>query len=593
MASSSSFTEMESYSSHSQSSQVHVNETRTEFEQSLYTISLYPFLVSTFDHKKAMLDIFKAEAAEKKEILKIFWDEALKGNTEVQESLYKILKNRMGKIESVDSDKAPELLQAGIKQNKVWAFRTNAQALEAEGKTEEATNFYIKAAHQDDSISIEKLNVLLKCKAFLEPYKKLNQSLSAINRQIQKDCKRFKDLKYGTPLVGIYKFLKEVRPDVGRSLDSLLEGALNIRHPFAQFIMACHYYVRGDITNTMDHLLLAAEQGHPEAQYNAGILLSSGVKSQKADPKHAPGLFLQAAKQGLPKAQCTVGTILLFTKGQEAEGFDWLQQAAAQKSLSATVALSIYCLRVNKPQDALFWAEKAHALGGRRAQKYFDLINKATASNEPESDKLESEIGAFVEEIFQPQTTLQTFKSGDDKPVATSSSSSSSSSSISQAVESPKEEDDSPALFPEMEKEEEAPKTPKKSALIQNPKYIREQMKKLGELRKQRQEETQKPRPSISDKNKPFIEHIKALNRSVFTLNNLINFFEDPFFRGDVQVSPTKSGVIIGAFVREKNQHMTTATHRVHQKKQSYHDSPTGFIRQVREILRGFGLIKD
>ena len=83
----------------------------------------------------------------------------------------------------------------------------------------------------------------------------------------------------------------------------------------------------------------AAEQGHAYAQYNLGLIYSSGLR----DNTEAARWFLKAAEQGIADAQFNFGLILEEGRGfpqDSASAAVWYGEAAQQGHAEAQLRLN-------------------------------------------------------------------------------------------------------------------------------------------------------------------------------------------------------------------------------------------------------------
>ncbi len=83
----------------------------------------------------------------------------------------------------------------------------------------------------------------------------------------------------------------------------------------------------------------AAAQGHPEAQYNLGLMHYNGQGVPKNDVEAAKW-FRKAAAQGHPGAQNNLGVMCALGRGvpqNDVEAYAWFSIAAAQGVTSAEV----------------------------------------------------------------------------------------------------------------------------------------------------------------------------------------------------------------------------------------------------------------
>lgn len=94
---------------------------------------------------------------------------------------------------------------------------------------------------------------------------------------------------------------------------------------------------------------MAAQNGHREAKLYLGLIYDQGIgpDSMEMDKEEAERLYLEAAEQGSPAAQCRMAFLYMFG-GQTIEkdpekALDWFKKAAENGSDTARYCLGICC----------------------------------------------------------------------------------------------------------------------------------------------------------------------------------------------------------------------------------------------------------
>jgi hypothetical protein len=126
-----------------------------------------------------------------------------------------------------------------------------------------------------------------------------------------------------------------------------------------------------------------------------------------------------------------------------------------------------------------------------------------------------------------------------------------------------------------------------------NPKYIREQLRKLAELKKKQEDQKNNndvEKKELSEKNQLIVNML--LDKSIKVKNvdytQLVNLFEDPFFENQVSITKSKSGCVIAAKNYKTLAYVTASTHKKH--GQTYKGLNPFFARDLIEVLALFGL---
>ena len=109
----------------------------------------------------------------------------------------------------------------------------------------------------------------------------------------------------------------------------------------------------------------AADQGHADAQFNAGLMYAQG-RGVKHDDAEAVKWYRKAAEQGLDVAQCNLG--LMYAQGRgvkhdDAEAVNWIRKAADQGHADAQCNLGLMYAQgqgvKHDDAEAVKWYRKA------------------------------------------------------------------------------------------------------------------------------------------------------------------------------------------------------------------------------------------
>jgi TPR repeat protein len=154
-------------------------------------------------------------------------------------------------------------------------------------------------------------------------------------------------------------------------------------------------YDRGDYVTAYEEFKALAEQGHPKAQFNLGLMYYSG---QGVPQNNAEALkwFHKAAEQEHAGAQYNLGLMYYSGQGVDqdyAEAVKWFRRAAEQGDATAQYDLgSSYFNGQGVPQDfvqAYMWFSLAASQGDSEAQKDRDSVaQKMTPSQVAKAQRL-------------------------------------------------------------------------------------------------------------------------------------------------------------------------------------------------------------
>lgn len=113
----------------------------------------------------------------------------------------------------------------------------------------------------------------------------------------------------------------------------------------AQFFLGSLYSdglgVPKNSKKSIDLYKLAAEQGHPKAQFNIGLYYIQEVPSSENEAKK---WFKLAAEQGLVEAQFALGSIY-SNEGNETNAFYWYKLSAEQGYASSQSSLGVFYIK--------------------------------------------------------------------------------------------------------------------------------------------------------------------------------------------------------------------------------------------------------
>jgi TPR repeat protein len=315
-------------------------------------------------------------------------------------------------------------------------------------------------------------------------------------------------------------------------------------------------------------LLIAAKHRHMASMYLVAQMYYSGFKDQKPDHKNAGKWWLGAAESGCSEAMVNYAKLLIT-------------DPAFEKN---TENLS----------NAFFWLKKAQSLGNVSADKYLKLYKFSTEQNE-EVDLQDSDLLFFEEKNEQPDLNVFDLNRfdfiGNIEKVETNNVLDTAEEQINVVFN----EDDT---IISTENVEEIKENTQKSLniideshqYIKNPKYIREQLRKIGELNKTKENKKVNKDIRISNENQLTIDILldKSTKQKNINYTQLVHLFHDPFFDNQVEVKKSKSGCVIKAKNFETLDYVVASTHKKH--GQSYDGLNREFAKQLINILEIFAL---
>lgn len=109
----------------------------------------------------------------------------------------------------------------------------------------------------------------------------------------------------------------------------------------------------------------AAEKGHPEAQYQYGVMIESGEVSLNYD--EAMSWYFKAAIQGHTQAHYSLANLYQFIKSDSKQAFFWYQKAAEKGHPDSQYQIGKFYLCKNNIELAIYWFKKARDHGHETA----------------------------------------------------------------------------------------------------------------------------------------------------------------------------------------------------------------------------------
>lgn len=267
----------------------------------------------------------------------------------------------------------------------------------------------------------------------------------------------------------------------------------------------------------------------------------------------------------------------------------WYLRAAEQNHGPAMVALAnLYVSSYEagdssqKLKNALFWYEKAKLLGEISAHDFLKIsenLHEEAIDSDIESEE------ALVENIIN-QNADESFDFEDIKIDIQLDK-----NFENQKIESPCEEYELNVNFIAENHVEEKCSNFVNDQVIDNPKYIRNQLKKMGLLKKQMEEKENKQNIfSLLPHNQDVVDMLKdkMIKNKNIDFTQLMNLFSDPFFADQVTITRSKSGCVITAKNLKTLDYAVASTHKKHNK--SYDGLNPAFARELLKVLNVFGL---
>ncbi|MDP1723217.1 MAG: tetratricopeptide repeat protein [Alphaproteobacteria bacterium] len=341
---------------------------------------------------------------------------------------------------------------------------------------------------------------------------------------------------------------------------------------YAHLNLAKLYYnghVDGEknIKKSFELLLPVAKNNHPEAMNCIAKLFLEDVDGQGPNHKKALKWFRRAAENGHVDSMVRLGSLIILS-------LDFSQN---DQSLS----------------DALFWLQKANSLGNQDAAAYLEVCENSLKEI-AESDIANEEVLRFVE------TNDVSKLNKNFHPLIMPSNIKDSKNDVNKDdhIEIAQLDDTlinvvfSDESINEVDVTETAANMSRSVECVNsNPKFKREQLRKIGLLKKnQESKENDVHFLKLSDRNQFIVNIIldKSIKNKNVDYTQLVNLFADPFFENQVSVIKSKSGCVITAKNYKTLDYVAASTHKKHNK--TYDGLNPFFARDLLKTLALFGL---
>ncbi|MGI4852047.1 MAG: tetratricopeptide repeat protein [Janthinobacterium lividum] len=363
----------------------------------------------------------------------------------------------------------------------------------------------------------------------------------------------------------------------------------------------------------------AASLGHVAAICNVGTLLYQGFEGQNSDKKQALEWLKKGVNLGDPIAMHNLAVLLMQDfEGQnlnESPAIQYLQQAANENYSSSMVYLATLYLefyesnKVNSEylNSALFWLEKAQVLKNEKAAHYLNVaqgyLDETILDTEEDDRQLEQLLQEtkdflpteipylFLENIINSKENKEKLSTSEAEK--TTSSALPKSKVKVKLKQDQKEEQNEPNISESKEtltidQEKEISITEDELSYKKgNIKQVRANLRQMALLRKEREAIQAQSSSSLelSSRAKEIALAIKE-NSTDLNDNDLRTLFKDRAFQDQIEMTQTKSGILISAHNRMSNQHMSASTHRKH--TDFYKGMQPAFIKELKRILEVF-----
>ncbi len=328
--------------------------------------------------------------------------------------------------------------------------------------------------------------------------------------------------------------------------------------------------------------LIAADKGCKHSKFWAAEIIERGFEGQLPDLPRAFSLYKELADDGYSLAMHNAGILLgQGFRGQapdDKRALKYLTRAADKGLSKSMLVLGIYYLSKNNISDAIFWLEKARINRNGIAERYLEIAKQSAFDL-----KAAAESTHIVEEPSDRQLTQLTIK-----PVSAPQPSVGETDSEDEEDRSDSSDDEELKTELSIEIHADTAESPHSSKpnfdfrkFSNNPKFIREQLRKLGRKKAkidQLAEEHREPTAGNSE----IIERIKSLDAKLND-RDIKKLFKDPCFKNEVLVSKTKSGMKVKSI-----KGISAGTHRKHTK--DYDGLHRNFLKDLRRVLESFSL---
>ncbi|MDP1723213.1 MAG: hypothetical protein Q8L85_00735 [Alphaproteobacteria bacterium] len=308
--------------------------------------------------------------------------------------------------------------------------------------------------------------------------------------------------------------------------------------------------------------LCGAQHNKSFCMYLVGCMIKEGfIKGQKADHKKAAEWFLRGAEKDEACAMVELAKLYIFSP-------DFKNNEQNLK-------------------EALFWLRKAASMNEKDACKYLEFFNNLLKEND-ETDVSDDELIDFIQKntkIHPYLMNIDGFKSLNKK----------------KEIKVDKLQLDDFEIHVDCTIEslyEDSNDFNTEENIIQiddqhykNPKYIREQLRKVGLLKQyQENKESENRILELSNNNKLIVNMLldKKIKSKNIDYTQLVNLFADPFFENQVSITKSKSGCIIIGKNYKTLDYVVASTHKKH--GQTYDGLNPFFAKDLIKILALFSL---
>lgn len=333
------------------------------------------------------------------------------------------------------------------------------------------------------------------------------------------------------------------------------------------------------------------------SMFYAAEIYEHGYEGQQPDKFKALELYEKSA------ALCNLSSMhnaaLLLGQGFEGQrpdmprALEYLERAANGGLSDSMLLLGLYYLRNSDRNDnflktALFWLESANTNGNRLAGMYLEMAKRFAAQLEGEEQtklvteaetkdliKLTEQAYSAVKEpnITELESLLTVEIPIDGKDALTLDD--------TLIVDMPADVDEGQSADSATRPVETSKYSFWPKSESGNPKRLREQLRAAGKKKLEMDALHTKPR-ELSTKNKAIVGKINN-NDTKLSIHDINSLFMDPYFKNQVNISKTKSGITVKSVQRN-----STGTHRKHTK--DYDGLHRNFIKGLQVVLESFGL---
>jgi uncharacterized protein len=339
------------------------------------------------------------------------------------------------------------------------------------------------------------------------------------------------------------------------------------------------------------------------ALINFAKLYCEGYVDGQKNIQKAIELILPLAKDNDPEAMDFMGRAFLASDGNELnhhKAAKWYKRAAEngyEPSMIKFAKLVILSSYLNKSDDnlkeAFFWLQKAESLGMDEARDYLEMCEKLLKENA----ELEVSDNDILEKNDISNHSNVDFKQLDAPIELQEIKIDVSQNNIIDLFESDDcsinvdfTDENNIIVDNEFDSIKSLNIVDKNVQQSKNPKYIREQLRKLAELKKEQQNNNNAEKKDLSAKNQLIVNMLldKNIKFKNIDYTQLVNFFNDPFFENQVSIVKSKSGCVITGKNYKTLDYVVASTHKKH--GQTYDGLNPFFARDLIKVLALFDI---